>query len=161
MKEKWDAYDCNFNKLDITLTRGESIPDEVYHLVCDIAVKHIDGTFLLMQRDKRKHLAGMWELTAGGSALSGENALECAIRELREETGIIATEIQEIGRVIDKERHSLYVEFLCITDCEKNSIILQEGETIDFNWVDVKALNDIKNTLASTRILKFLQGIIL
>ena len=45
-----------------------------------------------MQRDFRKHLGGKWELTAGGSALQGETALECASRELREETGIAAEE---------------------------------------------------------------------
>ena len=37
-----------------------------------------------MQRDARKHLGGMWEVTAGGSALQGESSLDCAIRELHE-----------------------------------------------------------------------------
>lgn len=89
MLELWDAYDNQFNKLDnIVLVRGDEIPDGIYHLVCEIAVRHTDGQYLLMQRDKRKHFGGMWELTAGGSALKGELPLECAVRELREETGI-------------------------------------------------------------------------
>ena len=48
-----------------------------------------------MQRDKRKHLGGMWEATAGGSALQGEDPLACAIRELREETGIADDKLME------------------------------------------------------------------
>ena len=31
-------------------------------MVCEIIVRHIDGSYLIMQRDKRKHLGGMWEL---------------------------------------------------------------------------------------------------
>ena len=89
--EVWDAYDAHLNKIDnMTLVRGEKIPDGVYHLVCDVLVKHVDGTYLLMQRDFIKHYGGMWEATAGGSALRGETPFECAKRELREETGIVA-----------------------------------------------------------------------
>lgn len=96
MIEKWDAYDKYFNKIaDGSLIRGEVIPDGVYHLVGEIIVKHTDGTYLLMQRDYKKQFGGKWELTAGGSALQGESPLECAIRELREETGIVCSDLKE------------------------------------------------------------------
>lgn len=108
--ELWDAYDAEFNKIENkTLVRGDVIPDGFYHLVCEIIVKHTDGTYLLMQRDLNKHYGGMWEATAGGSAVTGENPLECAIRELREETGIISSELVEIGRVVNKQHNSIYV----------------------------------------------------
>ena len=82
MVEIWDAYDKNFCKIEnVRLVRGEVIPEGIYHLVCEIIVKHIDGTYLLMQRDFKKHLGGMWELTADGSALTNETPIECAIRE--------------------------------------------------------------------------------
>lgn len=71
--ELWDAYDMNLNKIkDKTLIRGETVPDGMYHLVCEVIVKHTDGTYLLMQRDKNKHYGEYWEATAGGSALQGE-----------------------------------------------------------------------------------------
>ena len=66
LMEKWDAYDINFNKIDsVILVRGEPIPEGLFHLVCEIIVRHDDGNYLLMQRDQRKHLGGMWEATAG------------------------------------------------------------------------------------------------
>lgn len=100
MIEKWDAYDKYFNKIaDGSLIRGEVIPDGVYHLVGEIIVKHTDGTYLLMQRDYKKQFGGKWELTAGGSALQGESPLECAIRELREETGIVCSDLKELKRL--------------------------------------------------------------
>ena len=124
--EVWDAYK-GFEKIEgITLIRGEAIPDGVYHLVSDVIVRHADGTYLLMQRDSRKHFGGMWEATAGGSALTGEGSLACAIRELREETGIESEELTEVGRVVSHD--TIYVEFLCVTEWPKDKILLQEGE---------------------------------
>lgn len=137
--EKWDAYNSNLEKVDgITLIRGKEseIPDGIYHLVCEILVRHTDGSYLLMKRDYRKHYGGMWEATAGGSALMGENPLQCARRELKEETGIQAIELTEVGTEIDDKTHCIYVEFLCITEWEKQNIKMQEGETIDFKWVN-------------------------
>lgn len=159
MSELWDAYDNNFNKLaNITLVRGEKIPDGIFHLVCEIAVKHKDGQYLLMQRDSSKHYGGMWELTAGGSALKGESAMDCAIRELKEETGICCEELIEIGRVVHYEHHSIYVQYLCYTECEKDSILLQEGETMAYKWVDKEELKN-NQELATKRIQIFIKEI--
>lgn len=153
--ELWDAYNRNFEKIENTTpVRGRSIPDGMYHLVSEIAVRHTDGTYLLMQRDLNKHLGGMWELSAGGSALQGETAIECAARELCEETGIKSYELQETGRFTNDEHHTIYTEYLCITDCDKNSITLQPGETIAYKWVTYDELSSIQ--LASTRILNLL-----
>jgi 8-oxo-dGTP pyrophosphatase MutT (NUDIX family) len=127
-------------------------------LVAEIVVKHTDGTYLLMQRDFAKHRGGMWELTAGGSALQGESPLDCAIRELAEETGILATEIEEIGRMVHNAHHSLYVEYLCITDCQKDSVHLQEGETVNYRWIDKNSLLKMReDELASTRTIKLMK----
>ena len=96
MLEIWDAYDGQFNKIEnVRLVRGEVVPEGMYHLVCEIIVKHTDGTYLLMQRDYKKNFGGMWELTAGGSALTNETPIACAVRELKEETGIESCNLQE------------------------------------------------------------------
>lgn len=157
--ELWDAYDDGFNKLKgITLVRGEKIPDGVFHLVCEVVVKNTDGSYLLMQRDKRKHFGGMWEATAGGSALKGENPLQCATRELREETGIVARKLVEVGRVVNNEHQSLYVEFFCETDCEKDSIVLQKGETSAYKWVSAEELASMsKDELVTQRMQRFIK----
>ena len=156
--EIWDVYNARFEKIENTiLVRGEEIPDGLFHLVCDILVKHIDGTYLLMQRDLKKHFGGMWEATAGGSALSGETPLECAKRELREETGITASELTEVGCLVNHEAHSIYVEFLCITNWDKNNISLQEGETIAFKWVSRDELVNMRDDeLVTKRMQNFI-----
>ncbi len=158
--EKWDAYDSNFKKIDgKILIRGEEkdIPNGVYHLVCDILVKHTDGSYLLMKRDHRKSYGGMWEASAGGSALIGETPLQCAVRELREETGINTTALTKVGTEFDDKTHSVYVEFLCVTNWEKTAIQLQDGETIDYKWVNREDLITMgRNELTTTRIQKYI-----
>lgn len=155
--EIWDAYNENFEKIaNRTLVREDNIPNGVFHLVCEILVKHTDGTYLLMQRDRKKPFGGMWEATAGGSALRGETPLECAVRELREETGIILLDLKEVGKVVSPRTRSIYVEFICITDWDKDNISLQEGETIAFKWVSCAELTDMRNNeLVTKRMWKF------
>lgn len=154
--ELWDAYDKDFKKIqNVSLIRGEKIPDGVFHLVSDIIVRHTDGSYLLMQRDRQKQFGGMWEATAGGSALQNESPLECAIRELQEETGITSENLVEVGRV--RSHDTIYCEFLCITNCKKDSITLQEGETIAYKWVSRDELVSMKkDALVTERMQTFL-----
>ena len=136
--ELWNAYDRNENKLDFDLVRGEPIPAGVYHLVCDTVVKHTDGDYLIMQRDlKKAAYPGFYQVGAGGSVLKGESPLEGALRELAEESGIIAIaeDLTQIHLYICDETQSIYYKYLCVTDCPKDSVTLQEGETIDYKWL--------------------------
>ncbi|WP_204983717.1 NUDIX hydrolase [Streptococcus equinus] len=157
--ELWDAYDAHLNVIaGQVLVRGEKIPKGVYHLVSEVIVRHQDGTYLLTQRNPRKNLGGMWEATAGGSALQGESPLECAKRELREETGILTDDFIEVGRVLHQRHQTYYVNYLCHTDVDKDSIVLQEGETSAYKWVTAEELRQMsREELATQRIQNFIE----
>lgn len=132
--EIWDGYLIDGTLANRDLVRGEPIPKGLYHLVCEILVRHTDGDYLLMRRDFRKpNDGGRYEATAGGSALKGENKESCARRELLEETGISSDALAEIGQYTSHD--TIYYNFLCVTDCEKSSVSLQEGETISYKWI--------------------------
>lgn len=48
-----------------------------------------------------------------------------------------------------------FVEYLCVTKCDKNSIVLQEGETVDYKWVNREDILKMgEDTLASSRALE-------
>lgn len=133
--EIWDAYRENGTLAGCDLVRGSDIPKGLFHLVSEVLVKHKDGTYLLMQRDWRKpNYPGLYEASASGSAIKGENAYAAALRELKEETGIEADELKPIYKTMSK--NSIFYGYLCETDCDKESITLQEGETISYLWLN-------------------------
>ncbi len=137
MIEIWDGYLKDGSLANVDLVRGEPIPVGLYHLVCEILVRHTDGDYLVMQRDFGKsNFGGCFEATAGGSALKGEDKISCAKRELLEETGIVADSLEQIGTFLS--HNTIYFQFLCVTDCDKSSISLQEGETIAYKWLTEK-----------------------
>ena len=155
--ELWDAYDAEGRKLGATLVRGEPIPDGVYHLACDILIRHVDGTYLLMRRAPEKVLGGKWEASAAGSALQGETALDCAMREVREETGVDCGTFTEVGRIRSDAYHVHFVEFLCLTDFPKDAIRLQDGETVAYRWMTKDELNALPpDVFITKRIRRFL-----
>jgi len=133
--EQWDAYGKDGRKTGGTLVRGEPIPAGVFHIVADVLVRHADGDYLVMQRDFRKEgFPGKFEAGASGSVLAGETPCEGALRELREETGIRANGLTFLFAKSNL-KDTLYFYYLCRTDCAKDGITLQEGETIAFRWL--------------------------
>lgn len=100
--ELWDLYDRKGNRTGEVWERRHGnfleIPMGRYQLVSDVLVQHRDGTFLLCKRHTSKDVyPGYWEAGAGGSALQGENAEECARRELFEETGLTVEKLELIN----------------------------------------------------------------
>jgi 8-oxo-dGTP diphosphatase len=135
MPELWDAYLADGRKAGRTLTRGGDIPAGLFHIVSDVLVKHVDGDYLVMQRDYRKGgYPGKFEAGASGAILAGETPYEGARRELREETGIRAKSLTFLFAASDLQC-TLYFSYLCVTDCDKQSVTLQEGETISCRWL--------------------------
>ena len=140
--EIWDLYDENGNRTGETWERSRKmdLPEGRYHLVCDILIRHEDGTFLLTLRDSRKEMyPGCWEASAGGSALAGETPEEAARREMREETGLEAETLELIGITRNPATHSVVYAYLAAVNCAKDKVRLQEGETVDFQWMEPKA----------------------
>lgn len=143
--EIWDGYNLDGTLAGVDIVRGEPIPDGVYFLTVEILVRHTDGDYLLMHRSPDKSVfPGYLEATAGGGVMKGETPLEGAIRELREETGIVTDSLTPIASM--PYHRMLCHQYLCTTDCEKDSITLQEGETVGYKWVSEKEFIDFINS---------------
>ncbi len=143
--EIWDLYDANGNNTGETWERiygaKNNIPEGRYHIIGNILVKHKDGTYLLTLRDPNKDAyPGFWQASAGGSAQHGEGPIECAKRELFEETGIISDSFELVSRSFSERSHSLIYSYLTEVDCDKEGIVLQKDETVDYKWVDAAGL---------------------
>ena len=61
-------------------------------------------------------------------------------------------------RIVHEKHQSLYVEYLCVTNCKKDAITLQEGETIEYKWVDKNFLLEIdEQEMAAERTLQLMK----
>ena len=139
--EMWDLYDEQGRKTGETWerSRAREIPEGRYHIVCDILIRHRDGEFLLTRRDPEKDVyPGCLEASAGGSALAGETPEEGARREMLEETGLTADKLELIGTTWRPKSRSVIYAYLAVVDCDKHSVRLQEGETVDYQWMDTQ-----------------------
>ncbi len=86
--EIWDLYDEDRVKVNETMVRGEDIPEGLYHLVVHVCIFNCQGEMLIQQRQPFKSGWGnMWDVTVGGSAVSGDTSQVAAEREVAEEIG--------------------------------------------------------------------------
>ena len=142
--ELWDAYDRNGNKTGEILVRGEPIPEGRYHLVSEVLVRHVDGSYLCMIRSREKPNYPLYpECTAGGSALLGEDPLTCIRRELREETGIVWDDFQLVAHTVREPDSCLFYSFVCTVDWPKDRITMQEGETEGYRWLSEEEFGEL------------------
>ena len=87
--ELWDLYDGNRIKLGRTMVRGDKQPDGVYRIVVHACIFNSKGEMLIQQRQPFKSgWSNMWDVTVGGSAVSGDTSQSAVERELYEELGL-------------------------------------------------------------------------
>lgn len=94
---------------------------------------------LLLHRNKEPN-KGLW-VAPGGKLERYEAPLECAIRELREETGLIAYHMTLRGLITEVSPRDDYqwLLFIYVTDEAQGELIqCQEGQLA---WVDVDAVS--------------------
>lgn len=100
-----------------------------------------DGKVLLGKR-KGSHGASMWA-TPGGHLEYGESIEACAERELREETGLIATSLitgPYTNDLISPENKHYVTLFVFITDFEGELKCLEPNKCEGWEWFDWDAL---------------------
>ena len=149
--ELWDAYTRNGVKTGGVLVRGQKMWPGIYHLVCEVLVRHIDGSYLCMIRSREKPNYPLYpECTAGGSALLGEDPLTCIRRQLREETGIEWDDFEEVSRTVRDCYATIFYSYICTVDWPKDQIKLQEGETEAYRWLSEEEFIEL---LSSDRLI--------
>ena len=116
--------------------RGEKWNPGEYGLVVCVWVYDGHGNILMTKRAPGKSFAGTWE-NSGGVAQAGETSLQAIVRELFEETGILAS--PEEFELIDTNRDSTaFFDHYCLRkQVPLEQIVLLPGETCDVKWVSM------------------------
>ena len=111
--EIWDLYNENRELLGKDHVRGEQLPIDGYHLVVHVWIRNSKGQYLISQRSaNRPTFPLVWECV-DGSVVKGEDSLQGALREVKEEVGVdllpekgqvILSDIKKIefGKVVNK-----------------------------------------------------------
>lgn len=136
MPEYWDLYDKNREKIGKTHLRGEPLEDGMYHIVMNVWIINSKNEILLTRRHPDKVLwGGMWECAAGGSILAGEDSLQGALRETKEEIGIDLPSSEAILIHTITRSNDIRDTFLFKADLSINDLTLAPKEVVAAKWV--------------------------
>lgn len=133
--EIWDLYDKDRIKTGETMVRGSQFKENTYHLVVHVCIFNLEGKMLIQQRQPFKDgCPNMWDITVGGSAISGDTSQLAAEREVYEEIGYKLS--------LDGIRPSLTINFdkgfddiyLIQKDIDISKLKLQYEEVQSVKW---------------------------
>ncbi|GKZ02893.1 NUDIX hydrolase [Paraclostridium bifermentans] len=133
--EIWDLYDKDRIKTGETMVRGSQFKENTYHLVVHVCIFNLKGKMLIQQRQPFKDgWPNMWDITVGGSAVSGDTSQLAAEREVYEEIGYKLS--------LDGIRPSLTINFdkgfddiyLIQKDVDISKLKLQYEEVQSVKW---------------------------
>lgn len=142
--EIWDLYDSQGNKTGLTITRGEPVPEGYYYMAIHACLFNREGSMLIQKRTHIKRAwPDVWDLTAGGGAVSGDSSQSAVARELREELGIDMS--------FEGQRPFITVHFnqgfddiyIVDTEVELSSLSLQPEEVADARWASEEDILDM------------------
>lgn len=133
--ELWDLLDEDGMPVGATHVRGEKLPHGAFHRVVEIFTMNSKGELLITKRaPEKKPYPNMWEIT-GGAVVAGEDSLDAARRELREETGIEVAN-RELNLILTHKGNSAFVDiYIAHKDIPAEKLTMQPGETSAAKWV--------------------------
>ncbi|MDF2588373.1 MAG: hydrolase [Anaerocolumna sp.] len=157
--ELWNVYDRDRNLTVKVHRRGQPLSEGDYHLVVHICIFNSKNEVLIQKRQPWKRgWPDMWDLSAAGSAIVGDDSRNAAEREVKEELGLTVD--------LSKERPILTINFkngfddywVIKRDVEIDELILQYEEVAEARWASKVELEDLikKGEAIPYKILDYL-----
>jgi 8-oxo-dGTP pyrophosphatase MutT (NUDIX family)/GNAT superfamily N-acetyltransferase len=151
--EIWDVLDADGNKTGRYHERGRKIVLGDYWVVVHVWKRNAKGEWLIDKRAPRYgrgDLDGKWE-TTGGCAIAGDDSLTAAIRETKEELGIIL--VPEKGTLFNRtarrgdDGHTWF-EDVWIFEYNKplESVDFDESEVSEVMWATTDKIREMMAT---------------
>ncbi len=158
MPEFWDVYDSNCNPTGQLHKRGRQLKSGQFHLVVDIVLINKDGRLLIDRRSPlKRNCPNFWEFTSG-SVLAGESSRGGAVRELKEEIGVTASEQDLILLGSSKAKHRFVDTYMMLVDIDPDRLTLQSDEVAEVKLVTLNELDEIckeGNTWCNSTLSKY------
>ena len=146
LNEIWDIYDIDRKVTGKLHRRGDELKPGEYRLVVHVCIFNSKNQLLVQKRQSNKIMfPGMWDLSAGGSALAGENSRVAIMREVKEELGIDVDLNNKMPRFTINFDDGFDDYFMIKKDINIEDIIIQEEEVSEVKWVSKEDLIKMKN----------------
>ena len=161
--ELWDIYDIDRVRTGRVAQRGKpasegGLGEGEYHLVVHICVFNGRGQLLLQQRQKDKEgYPNLWDVSAAGSALAGENSAAAASRELREELGLVHDFTKERPFWTTHFERGFDDWYFIRIEADISDLRLQPEEVQDTRWAD---LAEIERMLDSGEMVPYYRDLV-
>ena len=119
-----------------------------------LAVPVIDGRLLVVRREAGTHLEGAWEFP-GGKIADGEEPAEAARRELEEETGLVAGELEPLVVVVHEYPERLVRLHVFLVRDPRGEVTIDEVRA--WGWKTPDELRRLETPPANAQILSALR----
>ncbi len=155
--EMWDIYNRDKVRTGEKRPRGSYLADDEYRLAVQVWIRNSKGQWLISRRAESKSNPLMWE-TTGGCVIAGEDSLQGALREAREELGVqLEPEKGRFYRSFRSDRPQYaFPGFLDVwvfeNDTPIEQVVLQEEETCGARWATAREILDMMES--ATLIMK-------
>ena len=145
--ELWNIYDQYRHMTDRIHERGQEMMAGDYHLVVHVWIVNDDGQFLIQRRQPWKiGFPGMWDCSAAGAAVMGDDSEQAAIREVKEEIGI-DLDIENGERLFTvKFQRGFDDIWLVRQNVAIEDLHLQEEEVAEAKWVSEAEIREMTRT---------------
>ena len=132
-----DIYDIDKISTGKHAQRNASLSAGEYRLAVHVSIFSTDGRMLIQQRRSDDiHWPGLWDISAGGCALAGENSRQAAHRETLEELGL---DIDFYGMrpfITVNYKYGFDDEYIVVHDCSISDLHIQDNEIAKIKWAD-------------------------
>lgn len=135
--ELFDLYTADRVKTGRTMVRGEPVPENYYRLVIHVCIFAPDGRMLIQQRQPFKDdWKNLWDISVGGSAVTGDTSRTAAERETREELGL-AIDLSDVRPTMTLYwEHGFDDYYLLTMPVDLDSLRLQPEEVQAVRWAE-------------------------
>jgi isopentenyldiphosphate isomerase len=142
LEEILEIVDLNGNTIGMAPRSALHSNPALLHKVVHVLVFNDSGELLLQKRSMNKDMeAGKWDTSVGGHMSPGEELKTAALREMEEELGTTACELEFLYSHI--HRSALESELVYTYRCFHNGPFAFNRDEIDA--VEFRKLEDIKN----------------
>lgn len=139
--ELFDLYTADRVKTGRTMVRGGQTPEGFYRLVVHVCIFNLEGKMLIQQRQPfKKGWSNLWDVTVGGSAISGDSSRSAAERETLEELGL-SIDLTDIRPTMTIYWEHGFDDYYVLTqDVDLGALHLQYEEVQAVRWASLEEI---------------------